>query len=349
MPELKLISIEKSFKERKVLSGITIDISDGELLVVLGPSGCGKSTILRIVAGLEQQDSGEIYIGRHRVDNLSSQKRNCALVFQNYALYPHMTVENNLAFPLKAAKVSKHDIKKRVLEIAELIDLPDRLKAYPSELSGGQRQRVALGRALVRKPDIFLLDEPLSNLDTELRSRMRHDIVKLVKELGVTTIYVTHDQTEALTMADRMAVLDSGFIHQTGTVNEIYDRPADIFVASFVGTPKINLIKGWISDNLIRPINIPALIIPDKFSMREITLGIRAESIKFDPNGQFSGIVTGVEYLGDRCLVELEYLDQQIIVSATPDNYRQGTTLRFKIPSDKILVFDRENGHCLTN
>jgi ABC-type sugar transport system ATPase subunit len=347
MPELKLISINKSFGGIKILANVTIDTTDGELLVILGPSGCGKSTILRMVAGLEYPDKGEIYIGEKRIDNLPAQKRNCALVFQNYALYPHMTVAKNLGFPLTVSKIPKAEIKKRVLGTAELIGLADRLKAYPSELSGGQRQRVALGRAIIRKPDIFLLDEPLSNLDADLRARMRKEIVKLVKKLGVTTVHVTHDQTEALTMADRIAILDSGVIRQIGTVDEIYNSPADIFTASFVGSPRMNIIKGWASNSLIKPVNLSTMIIAPEYSLREFVIGIRPEDITIDNRGSFSGIVEATEYLGDHCLVTVRYLEESITINTDIDQYAVGDELRFDINSERVQIFDKESGRSL--
>ncbi|MCP4706821.1 MAG: ABC transporter ATP-binding protein, partial [candidate division Zixibacteria bacterium] len=241
MPRLNIKALDKNFSDTKVLDNINIETLDGELVVILGPSGCGKSTLLRLIAGLEDPDEGEIWIGKNRVDNLPPRKRNVALVFQNYALYPHMTVKQNLAFPLKVDKVNKKEIHERVVATATMIGLSDRLDSRPAELSGGQRQRVALGRAIIRKPDLYLLDEPLSNLDAALRNKMRRELVEIQRTLGTTTVYVTHDQTEALTMADRLVVIEKGKIRQIGTVEEIYNKPADIFVASFVGTPKINI------------------------------------------------------------------------------------------------------------
>jgi ABC-type sugar transport system ATPase subunit len=203
MPELILKDLSKSFGPTEVLKNISLEMSDGELLVLLGPSGCGKSTCLRLIAGLEEADSGEIYIGPRRVDHLSARDRNVAMVFQNYSLYPHMSVAKNLAFPLKVAGVGKAEIADRVEQAARMLGLSEKLQDKPGQLSGGQRQRVALGRAIIRKPDLFLLDEPLSNLDADLRGRMRREIVRIQKQLGVTTVHVTHDQAEALTMGDR--------------------------------------------------------------------------------------------------------------------------------------------------
>ncbi|MFH2035775.1 MAG: ABC transporter ATP-binding protein [Candidatus Zixiibacteriota bacterium] len=349
MAEIKLTSISKSFDRKPVLTNINLDSNNGELIVILGPSGCGKSTILRLIAGLEDPDSGEIYIGHRRVDNLPPRKRNTALVFQNYALYPHMTVEKNLAFPLKIARLTASEIKEKVKETAELIGLADRLKSYPAQLSGGQRQRVALGRAIIRQPELFLLDEPLSNLDAELRTRMRREIVQLQKKLGVTTIYVTHDQTEALTMADRIVVLNEGEIKQIGTVDQIYNAPADIFVAGFVGTPRMNFIKGWIGDGQIKPFNISTIYLPSEYSMREFVLGLRPENIKIDRQGILSGIVRDIEYLGDRYNIRVDFLNESLIISSDIADISIGNEIRFTISPEKVHIFDSETKKCLSN
>ncbi len=339
MPVLKISAISKSFGEKKILDSLNFETSDGELVVVLGPSGCGKSTLLRLISGLDDPDSGEIFIGERRVDLLPPQKRNVALVFQNYALYPHMTVAQNLAFPLKVAKFDRREINERVAQTAELIGLGDRLKARPAELSGGQRQRVALGRAIIRKPDLFLLDEPLSNLDADLRARMRRDIVELQKRLGTTTVYVTHDQVEALTMADRLIVLEGGRIRQMGTPEEVYNRPVDTFVASFLGTPKINLIEGTISDNKIQPFDLPVSLLPPGFKADKFISGIRPEDIVIAPEGQYSGIVKNVEYLGDRAVLSIQFDNLILTASAGPNQIGADSPVRFSIASGKVLFF----------
>ncbi|MCX6826706.1 MAG: ABC transporter ATP-binding protein [candidate division Zixibacteria bacterium] len=341
MSQLRIKSLNKNFSGRKVLEDISIETSDGELVVILGPSGCGKSTLLRLISGLDAPESGEIYIGDRRVDILPPQKRNVALVFQNYALYPHMTVAQNLAFPLKIARVKKEEINRRVETTAQLIGLADRMKTYPSELSGGQRQRVALGRAIIRQPDIYLLDEPLSNLDADLRARMRHDLVELQRKLGTTTIYVTHDQTEALTMADRLIVMESGKIRQTGTPEEIYSQPADIFVASFLGLPKINLIDGDIGNNLIQPFDIPASRLPQNYNVSKVVIGLRPEDIVFLPEGKYSGIVKGVEYMGDRAIVLIEFGHYTLIAVAAPERVKEKERILFNIRQDGLHLFDR--------
>ena len=234
MPSLSLRAVTKTYGAATVLDNISLDLSPGELLVLLGPSGCGKTTLLRLIAGLEQANGGEIHLGERRIDRLRPRDRRVAMVFQNYALYPHMSVEKNIGFPLTVSGLSGSETKARVTETASMLGLADRLKDKPGRLSGGQRQRVALGRAIVRKPDLFLLDEPLSNLDADLRARMRLEIVRIQKQLEVTTVYVTHDQTEALTMADRIAILHNGRIIQTGTPEDLYCDPAQLFVAEYL-------------------------------------------------------------------------------------------------------------------
>ncbi|SYZ72006.1 Trehalose/maltose import ATP-binding protein MalK [Candidatus Zixiibacteriota bacterium] len=339
MPTLKISSLSKNFSGKKILDNLNFETSDGELVVVLGPSGCGKSTLLRLISGLEEPDTGEIHIGEKQIDRLPPQKRNVALVFQNYALYPHMTVAQNLAFPLKVAKFDRAEINNRVKQTAELIGLGDRLKSRPAELSGGQRQRVALGRAIIRKPDLFLLDEPLSNLDADLRARMRREIVELQKRLGTTTIYVTHDQVEALTMADRLIVLESGRIRQIGTPEEVYNHPVDTFVASFLGTPKINLIDGIIVDNKIKPFDWPASILPAGFTAEKFIIGIRPEDIIISPEGQYSGTVRSVEYLGDRMIVSIQYEGLVLTASSGAKQLTAQNSIRFGIMSEKLLFF----------
>lgn len=349
MPRLNIVRVNKSFAGRKVLEDINLQTADGELVVVLGPSGCGKSTLLRLVAGLDEIDSGEIWIGERRVDKLTPQKRNVALVFQNYALYPHMTVAQNLAFPLKIAGENKKKIKDKVIHAASMIGLADRLNARPVELSGGQRQRVALGRAIIRQPDIYLLDEPLSNLDADLRTKMRRELVELQKNLGTTMIHVTHDQTEALTMADRLAVIDSGKIRQVGTVDDVYNRPADIFVASFIGTPKMNFVTGWISDNTIKPFNLSIVHVPSDYGLGEVTIGIRPEDILIGNDGLLGGEITAIEYLGNRSVVSFKYNDILLNTVTDSGKYNIGENIKFSVNSPRCHVFHKETGVCLSS
>lgn len=344
MPALRIKELYKSFAGKSILENISFETCNEELVVVLGPSGCGKSTLLRLIAGLENGDSGEIYIGEKRIDMLPPQKRNIALVFQNYALYPHMTVAQNLAFPLKVAGLIKEKIRDQVRDTAELIGLADRLNSKPAELSGGQRQRVALGRAIIRKPDLFLLDEPLSNLDADLRQNLRHELVDLQKKLGTTTIYVTHDQVEAMTMADRMIVIDSGKIRQIGTPEEVYNCPSDIFVASFLGTPKINLIECEIKESKINPLEISSQCLPKNFADNLLICGIRPEDIIISAEGEYSGTIRNAEFLGDKIIVAINFNRQIVSAIADADKWEKGSTISFSIKKEKWLFFDKETG-----
>jgi multiple sugar transport system ATP-binding protein len=344
MAQLKIIDVYKTFSKQKVLDNVSLETNDGEMMVILGPSGCGKSTLLRLIAGLEEVDCGEIWIGNRRVDKYPPRKRNVALVFQNYALYPHMTVEQNLAFPLKIAGIPKKEMKDKILQTAILIGLSDRLSSRPAELSGGQRQRVALGRAIIRKPDLYLLDEPLSNLDADLRARMRRELVELQKELRTTTVHVTHDQTEALTMADRMVVMESGRIRQIGSVDEVYNKPADLFVASFIGTPKINLLEGHVENNIIKPFGVSTVNIPVNYISREVTVGIRPEDFIVTDDGKYNGTIKSTEYLGDRSVITITYLDKTLTLQAEPGKYQKDDNIHFDIKIDKLHLFDKKNG-----
>jgi multiple sugar transport system ATP-binding protein len=243
---IEIEQLGKSFGAVEVLRDVNIEIASGEFVVLVGPSGCGKSTLLRIIAGLEEHTTGEIRIGGRVVDEMPAKSRDIAMVFQSYALYPHMSVADNMSFALRLAKVPRDEIVTRVKAAAEILGLQDLLGRMPRQLSGGQRQRVAMGRAIVRAPSAFLFDEPLSNLDAKLRVKMRAEIKKLHQRLGRTSIYVTHDQTEAMTLADRIVVLDKGRIEQIGTPSELYEKPANLFVAGFIGSPEMNLVKGHI-------------------------------------------------------------------------------------------------------
>lgn len=346
MPGLTIKNLSKKFGGHTVLDDISVELGERELLVLLGPSGCGKSTVLRLVAGLEEADHGEIYIDSRRVDQLRPRERNVALVFQNYSLYPHMTVAENLAFPLRVAKVKKAEIMSRVAQVAELLDLSERLKSRPGQLSGGQRQRVALGRAIIREPAIFLLDEPLSNLDAELRVRMRQEIVQLQRRLGKPMIHVTHDQAEALTMADRIALLHQGRILQLGTPEELYQQPANKFVAEFIGTPKINLGRGRFEGGRILPFGVdaPRPVQVALAGKTEVMIGIRAESIEVGDRGEPATVVS-TEYLGDHYAVTLEYQGQRLVSSRCPSRSPQaGETVKFSIEPGKLLYFDPESG-----
>ncbi|HAE86667.1 TPA: glycerol-3-phosphate ABC transporter ATP-binding protein, partial [Candidatus Marinimicrobia bacterium] len=293
MAQIVLKNIDKTFDERqKVIDNLNLTIHDGEFLVLVGPSGCGKSTTLRLIAGLESATAGDIFIGETCVNHIPPKDRDISMVFQNYALYPHMTVHDNIAFGLKLRKYPKEEIEQRVQEAADILEIHSLLKRKPKQLSGGQRQRVALGRAIVRKPKVFLFDEPLSNLDAKLRVQMRAEIKKLHRQLKTTMVYVTHDQVEAMTMGDRIAIMKDGIIHQLDTPMEIYQNPADIFVAGFIGSPSMNFIPAVITDDqtLYSKDMDLAFDFPESCrnslkneSEKEVIIGIRPEHLYITP------------------------------------------------------------------
>jgi multiple sugar transport system ATP-binding protein len=322
--------VTKKFDGTVAVDGLTLEVADGEFMVLVGPSGCGKSTALRMLAGLEKVSDGRILIGERVVNNVAPQSRDIAMVFQSYALYPHMTVYDNLAFGLRNQKVPKKEIDARVRRAAEILDLDPLIKRKPKQLSGGQRQRVALGRAIVRQPAAFLMDEPLSNLDAKLRVQTRAEILKLQQELDTTTIYVTHDQVEAMTMGDRIAVMNFGVLQQVGKPEELYRDPQNVFVAGFIGSPAMNLV--------------PASLIDGAGGADRIA-GIRPEHIDV-ANGQpegyaFDARVEVVEYLGDEQLVHLTRKDTPL-QAKMPVEVQIGTgdERRFVVPRDKLLLFD---------
>ncbi len=292
MAEIVINGLTKRYPNGfEAVRDLTLEIGEGELLVLVGPSGCGKTTALRMIAGLEQISAGDLYIGGRRMNDVTEKNRDIAMVFQNYALYPHMTVAENIAFSLKIARRPRKEIKRRVQETAQLLALEGLLDRRPKQLSGGQRQRVAMGRAIIREPQVFLMDEPLSNLDAKLRVQMRGEIDALQKRLGVTTVYVTHDQVEAMTMGDRVAVLRDGKLQQVGTPFEIYDRPSNLFVASFIGSPPMNLAQATITqakDGLTVMLGEATIPVPAKLAARrhldawagkKVIVGIRPEDI----------------------------------------------------------------------
>ncbi len=341
MSGLKIENLTKSFEGNVILDDISIEARAGELLVVLGPSGCGKSTLLRLISGLETPDRGRIILDDRDITDLEPQKRKTALVFQNYALYPHMTVFDNMAFPLRVAHISRSEMTRIIDETARLLELDQLLDRRPAQLSGGQRQRVALGRGLVRQPSIFLLDEPLSNLDAALRLKMRQEIVALQKRLGITMVYVTHDQVEALTMADRMAVVRDGKIHQCGPPTEIYNDPQDSFVARFIGTPPINLFADEIRDGRGQalPISYGA---PDG----RYEIGIRPEYIALDAEGAVTAEIMTAEYIGAATYLKARAGDVvlTLTVGERPDSYKNGQPVRLTIDTDRIFLFNPDSG-----
>ncbi|KAA3637429.1 MAG: ABC transporter ATP-binding protein [Calditrichaeota bacterium] len=337
---LTLRNVSKSFGNLAVLKKISFELGDGELLVLLGSSGCGKSTLLRLVAGLEDVTEGEIYLNNDRIEMLPPKERGVAMVFQNYSLYPHMSVGENLAFPLKIAKIPKHEIRKKVEETAEMLGLTEKLSTKPGELSGGQRQRVALGRALIRKPNIFLLDEPLSNLDADLRARMRQEIVSLQKQFQVTTIHVTHDQAEALSMADRIALLNNGEIEQIGRPEELYKQPDSVFAAQFLGFPKMNVIKGRVVKGTLQPFNLQ-IDESELFTHNpELLIGIRPEDIKITAGGEYSAKVLGCEYFGEQYVITIKFDESALTISSLKAAVRTNDEINFTLTDNSLHYFD---------
>ena len=331
MGAVNIENVRKSYGGLDVLRGVSIEIAQGEFVILVGPSGCGKSTLLRMIAGLEEITSGTISIGGTVVNDLAPKDRDIAMVFQSYALYPHMTVEQNMGFSLKLQGVSKDDRTKRVAAAARILGLEPYLQRQPRHLSGGQRQRVAMGRAIVRNPMVFLFDEPLSNLDAKLRVQMRSEIKQNHQRFKTTTVYVTHDQVEAMTMADRIVVMHDGVIEQIGTPLELYDRPLNIFVATFIGSPSMNLIKGNLQgpDFVAEDGTRIALGRDDGTSGREVTLGIRPEHFRLDQNGVDAEIVT-VEPTGSETQIMALYAGVQIVGA-----FRERITAQ---PGDKVKI-----------
>ncbi len=321
--------VTKVYDSVTALDDFSLDVAAGEFMVLVGPSGCGKTTALRMVAGLEEITAGEIAIGDETVNDLDSRRRDVAMVFQNYALYPHMTVFDNIAFGLRARRAPKKEIKRRVESASRALGLYELLGRKPRQLSGGQRQRVAMGRAIVREPRVFLMDEPLSNLDARLRVQMRAEVARVQRELGVTTIYVTHDQVEAMTMGDRVAVIRGGVLQQTGDPQVVFDRPANLFVASFIGSPPMNLVEAQVAENgdalAVRvgeqEIAVPAEMVAERPGLRAylgrtIGLGIRPEHLREsngDGRAQLRGTVRATEALGSEFLVHLEVAAEPVL------------------------------------
>ena len=323
MASVRLDNICKNFGAVRAVDGVSLEIPDGELMVLVGPSGCGKSTLLRLVAGLEEATSGGIFLDDREVSRVKPQDRDVAMVFQNYALFPHLNVEQNMAFSLKFRKVAKPEIRLRVAEAAEVLGLAGLLRRKPAELSGGQRQRVALGRAMVCKPKVFLLDEPLSNLDARMRAGMRAEIAELHRRLGTTMIFVTHDQTEAMTLGQRLCVLDLGQVMQIGSPMDLYRRPAHRFVGDFIGTPGMNFVRGRLEDRdgglaFVGSGDGLALGLGGdlaKHAGGEVEMGIRPENISLAAGaGDAMGTVQGCETLGHESLLRVRCGDHELVV-----------------------------------
>jgi multiple sugar transport system ATP-binding protein len=347
MATVEFRNVRKAFGPVEVLHGVSVDIADSEFVVLVGPSGCGKSTLLRMLAGLENITAGEIAISGRVVNTVPPKDRDVAMVFQNYALYPHMTVFQNMAFSLKLAKAPKEVMDREVMRSAKILGLDQLLHRFPRQLSGGQRQRVAMGRAIVRNPQVFLFDEPLSNLDAKLRVQMRSEIKTLHQRLKVTTVYVTHDQIEAMTMADKIVVMNSGVVEQAGPPLELYDRPANIFVAGFIGSPAMNMIEGHIADGSLRTADGTAWKLPANGRGRHegpTVYGIRPEHLRLDPDG-IKASVQVVEPTGSETQVLLRVGDQSLVaafrdrISAKP-----GELLPVSPDPALIHLFDRQSG-----
>ncbi|WP_018922129.1 ABC transporter ATP-binding protein [Salsuginibacillus kocurii] len=351
--EVRYENITKQFGETPVLENLNLTIHDGEFLVLLGPSGCGKSTALRMLAGLEDPTSGEIYIGNQPVTDMEPKERDISMVFQSYALYPHMSVFENITYPLKIRKVSKAERKKQADRVAEILEIGNLLKRKPKELSGGQRQRVALGRSLIREPNVFLMDEPLSNLDAKLRVHMRGEIKRLHTELGITSVYVTHDQTEAMTMADRIAIMEGGHLQQLAAPNEIYNKPTNKYVGGFIGSPAMNFVKGRYKGKEDR-LDFDVFDFPIDHEWREIFerelsgddlyLGVRPEDVQVSTTpqpGAVKGEVYVVEPLGKEMITIVRVGDHTVMACIEPDvdiEMNQEVWLQFK--NHKLHMFD---------
>ncbi|MCQ8782941.1 ABC transporter ATP-binding protein [Mangrovibrevibacter kandeliae] len=357
MARIALQSVRKSFGYHPVLHGVSIDIEDGEFVILVGPSGCGKSTLLRMIAGLEEVTAGDIRIGDRVVNDLAPKERDIAMVFQNYALYPHMTVAENMAFSLKLAGAPKAEKDAAVGRAAEILGLAPLLGRYPKELSGGQRQRVAMGRAIVRDPSVFLFDEPLSNLDAKLRVQMRGEIKSLHQRLKTTMVYVTHDQIEAMTMADRIVVMNGGRVEQIGRPLDLYETPANLFVASFIGSPSMNLIEGEVARGdgrpLFRTTDGLALPLPDGTNAapgRRLVYGVRPEHVApaAEADADATATIELVEPTGAETQVQMR-LGEHLATGTFRDwpIGRPGERIGLRLQRDKIHLFDQETGERL--
>ena len=366
MAEVRLSTLSKRFGQTEAVKSVDLEVKDHEFLVLVGPSGCGKTTVLRMIAGLEEPSSGDIYIGDRRVNDLSPKERDIAMVFQNYALYPHMSVEDNMAFSLRLSKLPRDEISRRIDEAAQMLGIGELLDRRPGQLSGGQRQRVALGRAVVREPAVFLMDEPLSNLDAKLRIQTRAELIKLHRRLAITTVYVTHDQIEAMTMGDRIAVMRHGEVQQCDTPQQIFDHPTNRFVAGFIGSPAMNFIDAQLvaADGamLVEAEGLQVRL-PDDMARTEgvaeregepIVFGIRPTdlhdaalpgSITSTPDNTIEVTVEVVEPMGAESMVYLQAGDHNLIASLDSETCAsEGETLKVVLSMPKAHLFDPESG-----
>jgi len=347
MATVQLKDVKKRFGHNQVIHGVSIDVADGEFIVIVGPSGCGKSTLLRMVAGLESISEGEIRIGGERVNEREPMERNIAMVFQNYALYPHMSVRQNMAYGLRIARLPKPEIERKVAEAAKLLQLEPYLDRKPRQLSGGQRQRVAMGRAIVREPAVFLFDEPLSNLDAKLRVQMRLEIKELQSKLGVTALYVTHDQVEAMTMADRMIVMNDGVAEQIGSPLEVYQSPQTQFAAQFIGSPAMNLLDGTVEGGSLR-LESQAPIACDGGFEGPVVAGIRPEHLRLDDSGPLEMRVGLAEPLGANTLLHGSLQGSGVALTASLAGIHQlprsEETLKLAVVPENVHLFDKTTG-----
>tara|TARA_R110000868_G_scaffold75581_3_gene217888 strand:+ start:6802 stop:7878 length:1077 start_codon:yes stop_codon:yes gene_type:complete len=350
MAQLSLRSVVKNYGDVKVIKGVDLDIGHGEFVVFVGPSGCGKSTLLRMIAGLEDISGGEVTIGDRVVNDIEPRDRGIAMVFQSYALYPHMSVYDNVGFGLKLAGTPRDERDRKIRAVAKVLQMEQLLDRKPAQLSGGQRQRVAIGRAIVREPDVFLFDEPLSNLDAALRVDMRMELARLHHDLGATMIYVTHDQVEAMTLADKIVVLNGGVLQQVGSPLELYNNPANQFVAGFIGSPKMNFIAGtvqsitadiaqFVTKDATMVLAIPAAGLSVG---QAVTLGVRPHGLSADPKGPLQGTVLLVESLGNETVVRVALADGTEITAALPgqSHLETGARIQLGIAASECHVFD---------
>ena len=363
MASVRLDNLCKNFGAALAVDGVSLEIPDGELMVLVGPSGCGKSTLLRLIAGLEEATSGNVFLDDREVNRVKPQDRDVAMVFQNYALFPHLNVEQNIAFSLKFRKVAKLEIRSRVAEAAEVLGLGDLLRRRPAELSGGQRQRVALGRAMVCQPKVFLLDEPLSNLDARMRAELRAEIGELHQRLGTTMIFVTHDQTEAMTLGQRLCVLDLGHVMQTGSPMELYQRPAHRFVGDFIGTPGMNFVRGCLEERDGALVFVERSGKGDGFVLvldgdlakrlarhngREVELGIRPEHLLVtDPERGISATVQSCETLGHESLLRVRSSGHGLVVRVAGAGAAGLAKVGLEFDLDAAAWFDADSGQAL--
>ena len=344
MAEIQLRNLSKSWGNFVAVKDFNLTIADKEFLVLLGPSGCGKTTTMRMIAGLEDVSEGEIFIDGKLVNNLEPKDRDISMVFQSYALYPNMNVYDNIRFPLKVRKINKSTQDSKVKKAAQMVELTDYLNRKPAELSGGQKQRVALARAIVREPNVFLMDEPLSNLDAKLRNQMRLEIKKLQRQMAVTSIFVTHDQTEAMTLGDRIVVINNGVVEQVGTPKEIYSKPNTKFVAEFIGSPQMNLFNCKI-DNGTATINNNSINLNKSITLEDASVGIRPDDIQISDSGSISCKANLVEYLGSDMIIYSSIGDQEFSCKLSSKiDVKAGDEFKFDVEPSLVHIFDNSSG-----